>query len=556
MALSDNKANIASILDARRAVQRDDSATVQSNLDFYDGDHWQTGDGWSGPAPASTEATYTDVMTEIERGFVSKNAIKEVVDRHANAIIGKEPVWTLVPNREVSESEPVTEEEQRAIDEAVALIRPWLDDRAWLDILNRAIRNALLTGSATLRLLIPPGLITDGEDGTVVSIDPNDPLNVLYLEAPHPLLATVVTDPMTMQRTGVYVGEVNRGLSLISNDGLRRYTQNQHAEISYVLPDGRTEITVLAGSRSRATQASVQLNLRGNLPIFEITLPRLISEQVRSQQRLLNLALTMMQRNTVLGGFLERIILNGQLPGHYETDPETQQQSFVRDDFVVGAGTTNAINGVPVFNDQGEVSGYTSASVMYRDPVSTQTFTHTFDSAYQAMLQEVDQSHALIGGDATTSGESRRQALAGFMASLSVTKQAVEQLGRQLIETALAYAAEFSGNPERFKNLKANFSARLNTGIIPAAELELVEAQLRMGVISLRTAREKSGVEDPEAEAQQIALEAEERDMINETGFQNARNVRSDAGTSTRTVANSSNISDNANQVEPPATAE
>src|SRR4028118_346575 len=80
---------------AQDLVARADGDIVQSNMDFYYGDHWQGTLGWNGPIVAPNDPEFANVASEIERAFVSKNSIKEVVDRAVNGVLGREPLFTL-----------------------------------------------------------------------------------------------------------------------------------------------------------------------------------------------------------------------------------------------------------------------------------------------------------------------------------------------------------------------------------------------------------------------------------------------------------------------------
>src|SRR5687768_3168492 len=70
-----------------------------ANKRLYDGDAWLDGAGWIGPRPSATETDYQSVLTEIRRAFISKNAVREVVDRHIGGVVGQEPSWKLTPRR-------------------------------------------------------------------------------------------------------------------------------------------------------------------------------------------------------------------------------------------------------------------------------------------------------------------------------------------------------------------------------------------------------------------------------------------------------------------------
>jgi hypothetical protein len=478
-----NNFGIEKLEDAQDLVTREDESKIQANMDFYYGDHWQGGEAWSGPIPDPSETGYTDVAEEIERGLNSKNVVKEIVDRASNAVTGRRPVWDVVPNRVVTEVTPITPEEQAEIEEAKLLLQNWMETKEFEKYMSKALRQTLLAGKSTLRLFIPQGYILNGE----VVTDENNPIKVLEIDAPHPLSASVYTDPNSRESIAVYLGQVG---------------DDETAELSYLLPEatenGRvTEITVL----SKDSEATVQLDLGGKLPVHQMEMPRLVTEQIVAMQKGLNLNLTMMQRNSVLGGFLERVVLNGQLPGHYD-----EEGNYQHDDFNVGAGSINAINGVPKLDPTtGQVVDYTQADIRFKDPVSPDTFLRASDSLYRMMLESSDQLHALISGDAAASGESRRQAVASFFSYLRTPKQEVDKAGRWICETALAYAGFLRGKAGQFSNLRVTYDSKLDMGAVPTAEIDLVERLVKVGIMSLETAREKIGIENPDIEARRIA---------------------------------------------------
>jgi hypothetical protein len=86
-----------------------------------EGDHWQGGEGWVGPAPKQGDEGYAEVMKLIERAFVSRNAVLEVLERHELAVVGTEPSWGFTVRRPLEEDEERKPEEQALIDEAESI---------------------------------------------------------------------------------------------------------------------------------------------------------------------------------------------------------------------------------------------------------------------------------------------------------------------------------------------------------------------------------------------------------------------------------------------------
>jgi hypothetical protein len=261
----------------------------------------------------------------------------------------------------------------------------------------------------------------------------------------------------------------------------------------------------------------------------------LIGEQVRQQQKLLNLAKTMLARNVVVGGFLERVLLNAQVPGTWSRDAATGEETFTAGTFSVGAGTTNFFAGVPIVDTEGNTTGYANPSVVYRDPVPVSTFVETEQHAYRGILSETRQMHALISGDAAASGESRKQALYDFTMSLMDTAEEVERALRWLLETVLNLAAVFSGEPGRYVGLRVNAMARIDVGPLSADDQRALTELVGARLMSRRKAMARLGIDDPDAEEQQIEQEQEQqrqqaRLSLGEAMMQFDRNGGTDGG--------------------------
>jgi len=458
------------------------------NAKFFAGDHWQEGCGWVGPQPAPGDTNAAQVMCEIRRAFVSKNAIREVVRRHVSGVVGHEPAWGLTVRRPLQTDEQPTADEQALIDEAEAALTTWWDERGLKKIVGEVVRHALLGGRSSIRLFVPPGLLVDGR---VPQGDLAASLGKIYAQAVCGTAAIVLTHTATQQRCGVYL-----------------YTErNQtYAELCYVdMERGETMLRIVGGE----TATETRLPLDGQLLMHELRCDLLITDQVRDNQKQLNLARTMQGRNVVQGGFLERIVLNGQLPGSWVDDARSPGgKRFVADPHLkVGAGTTNFISGVPIRDQNGAITGYTDPSVVYRDPVSVATFEATAQDAYRAILEETQQLHALIAGDATASGESRKQARADFEDSLLPTKSDVDTLIRNVLAAVLALAAVFAGQRGRYAGLRPTCDCRLNTGPLSGDEQREIVNQYDTGLISRETAMARIGIEDVDAEAARIAAE-------------------------------------------------
>lgn len=500
--------------DARAVVSEKQPKDAETNKSLFDGDHWLKSDGWIGPKPAANDENEEVVWAEIESGFVSKNAIAEVIDRHANAVIGTEPQWSFTPRRALKDDEQPSAEDQAFIDEAEAALTEWWDSKKQILLeLQTALRAALWGERVCLRLYVPRGLVTS-EDGNVLVPrgDLAQSLERIFIEVVEFDRGAIERDPDTQEELGVYL------FADKDNLGLQPDEIQDFAELHY-LDDLKRAVIRIVGM---VEEAQTSLDLNGQIAFHQIRLTPFVTESIRSQNKLLNMACTMMARNVVLGGFLERVILNAQAPGRWVEDPsKAGGKVFEPAEFKVGAGSTNLLMGAPIYDPArpGFITGYTNPSVVYRDPVDPKSFITTKAEAYADILDETRQRHVLIAKDATASGESRRQAMADFETSLNASITTINQAGRWLIETALAMAANFSGQPERFKQLRGVFECKINVGPIPAEENQQVINLRSAGLLSRETAMVRIGVDDPASEAEKVVQEttagAEQQAQVN-----------------------------------------
>jgi hypothetical protein len=490
---------------------------------FFMGDHWQNGDAWIGPMVDSEDKSHQAVMAEIEEGLVSHPAIEEVTDRHRDAVIGTEPGWNVTVIRPLKEKEKPTEDEQRRIDEAEAGLTDWWDDRDVLKEIQYAVEDLLLGARGVMRLFVPEGNIEVSQSG-----DAFIPLGSLEesLNRVHPMFleadtAVVLRDPVTMARCGVYLFELEE---LITHRPVRfaeltYLDRNLDTVIRYV---GQTNDPVAVDQAPALAKIAelqesytgrVALPLNRHLTMYEMNTSKpLITEPILSNQKLLNMAKTMMGANVILGGFLERVILNGQMPGEWVDDPSAPRgKRFEPAPLKVGAGTTNFISGAVVGYDPVTKDPVVATpQIKYRDPVKVDTFTATVDSAYKDVLHGARQLHVIISGDAVASGESRKQARDDYEKSLKRTKTRLDAMGRWLLETTLQMGALFSGQPDRYKDLRVVFNSKIDAGPLAAVDRTAMQQEVTFKLRSRENYMETARVsDDPEAEKIKIAEEVD-----------------------------------------------
>lgn len=483
----------------------DDQCTI--NIAFFNGDAWQNSNGWIGPRRTLTDALYQASLDEIERGFISHNVVAEVTSRHVSGILSRELQWGFTPVRDlgtiettdpatgkvITEEGQPTDQESALIGEAEAALTAWWDKREVPEILQAMLAGALNIKRSPLRLYVPPGLrdpsgnLPPGDLATCLdyiwlqSLVANE--DTLELQVPS---ATVYTDKNTRRDVGIFTYK----------DG-----DKEAAELSYLDDSGNTVLRIIG----EAVTEPLLLPLGGRLTLYELTRSRLITPQITSQQKALNMAMSMKQRNAVMGGFLERVLLNVKWPSTVTTNADgstTETPTPLN----VGAGTTNSFQGVEYTDENGNMR-VANPSISYRDPVSPSTFIETEDSIYLSMLQEAQQLHYALAGDAVVSAVSRIQARDAFHKDLQFSAGKVEAAARWVLETVLAMASYFAGQPGRYESLRANVLAHVDSGPVSVEEeqaaIQLVDAAL----IARETGMARVGVEDVTAEAATIERE-------------------------------------------------
>jgi hypothetical protein len=323
---------------ASQAAYQDPRGSVPQltvNRAFFEGDHWQGGAGWIGPHPQLGDEDFTTAMDELVAAFTSKNVIREVVKRHASGVVGKSAAWSFVPRRTLAEGEKPTAEEQKAIDEANRLMTAWFAARKVRSLLHDAVCTALFAARAPLRLYIPPGLLDvyTGEDGLTRVSSIEQALGMIWPDHPVPEHAAVVQDDDTKMEAGVRLYQAPAEMDDESGDATvapGASDDEDKIELVFLAPDGETVIRVLADGDEAGDAEEYTFDFGARLTMMELRRDPLVTPQVTQAQRALNLALSMLPRSVISGGFLERVFLNAQMPGQVREGQGRREDRAVR----------------------------------------------------------------------------------------------------------------------------------------------------------------------------------------------------------------------------------
>jgi len=504
---------------ANEIVNRGITPLVKRNRMFMEGDHFQGGDGWMGPTPHPGEPGGARAMMLIERGFVSKNVIAEITERHSSGVVGREPAWGMAWKKPLPPLALNAAEEEREAWEALDKERSdveewlteWVDSRGAHELIQQVVTDLLWSGRSALRLYIPSGYLKE-KDGETFAEAPDIPSALEMIWPDHPQIenARIFEDPDTKRRVSIFI--YTKYDDPVSQKGGRTY-----AELTYL--DEDREFTIVR-TISNNTDTSYPIPMGGRLLMHEMERPLLVSTQIQQAQRALNLALSNIPRTVVTAGYLRETLLNAQMPGDWvdeqgnPTNPdENPAATFRPAPYVTGPNHSNFVQGITYTDEEGKTH-ITTPSIHEGTPVPATSSIDAKNNHYSDILDEADQLHVLMGDKATASGKSRLDARIDFLASLMITQPRVEALGRWLIESVLALAEAVSGQPGKYSDrMRGVYRCRLNSGALAAEEqIQLVE-RVEKGLLPKEWAMEMMGVDDVDA-----ALELIEGEIIAQLG--------------------------------------
>lgn len=506
--------------DAQEIIKSRASTHASTALSFYNGDHWQEGDGWVGPRYPSGHELYQESMAAIKSSFVSHNVVAEMVDRHVSGVLARELHWSLTTKatpKPVLEADPITQktierpgepasQDQALITEGQDALVEWWNSRNVLETLKRALSGLLNIRRAPMRFSIPPGL--RDEQGNLPSTDLPGAFEYLYLDAmgyddqtQDQMLpsATVWENKGTRQHVGIFTYKE------LVQDG-DRSKEEERAELCYVNRAGNTVLVII--NSQGIVGAPVELPLGRRILLYEMQRKAISTVQVLSQQRSINKTLSMKDRNDTQGGYLERIMLNVKWPTEIITNAQGEQEE-VATPMRSGPGIIQSLQGT-VFTDENGVVHPLTPSVQFRDPVPAITFIDSADHSYAGMLKEAKQLH-YASKDLAISGESRKQSRDSYTKDLQDSANVVESCVRWILETALSEAAYLAGRAGAFDGLRAYVQAKIDPGPVSPDDMRVSAEMKDRGLWDWETAVSATGVDDVDAIKQRLDQEQAEQ---------------------------------------------
>jgi hypothetical protein len=430
--------------------------------EYYDGDTWQY---WIGPKPPP-DGTNVKALEELRRVFQQSNKVRECVDRVVNGLVAKPFQWEIVNESGEKTENPAAE----------TLIREWL---SWVDAqsmsiidvtaspLWEAVRDLGVDGEGYLRIWMPDRLS----------------------ESPEPY------QKILMSRIAAGAAKPKA-----DDDGfIEEYTVFTAAgeERQVLAKNGDLTVTT-------AGVETVHPGL-GSWLIFRMAGKSLITEDVISAQNSTNLARTMEARSLIQNGFVERVLLNAQLPGQWVEDPASPNgKRFAPDPngLRTGAGMTSFIQGNPIYNEMGQVSGYTNPSVSYNDPAPLDSYATSVAGSTEIIYHAMGQGH-LLASDSQMSGVARQVLRQDAVLKIAQYERTIVSAIESLLTVLLKHL--------KFEGVRVSVQLRKAIDFISAEEKAAIVAEYNAGLISKATAIAMLGtVDDVDAELLLLDQEAGE----------------------------------------------
>ncbi len=462
-----------------------------------------------------THKRYRDMQNALYKSFNFRNVTLEGVEFLADGVGADEADWSLVSKLDSGdETIPLPEAEQALLDEAEQLLTGWWDHRDVPTTIQTLLQTAIAHGHAPLRPRIPEHY-KDAAGQLRVITDPLKSLKPLHLVLPDVAYSGIYTDPESLERIGV-----TQVLYRSVNEWKTEW------EVTHVDADGKTILKSLSmgGEQIADVRASDPMDLGGRLWLFELRFPRgAVTRDVLSNQDALNVALTLLSRNTHFAGFAQiygigidppttggesSILSDGTVrPGQSEqtvqAGPGTQM--FFQPSVSTKVTRTTGANGIPV--ETIEETPYAGASYNKIDPADPRAIEVAIQTAEMNIYSALRQRFVMMDDKATASGRSREVATGSFLRATARYATATEHLIRELLEFALELSAMIQGKPGKYRSLRA--SVALSQKVFDPSPLQVASdlALQQAGIISRQTLQGRIGVNDPAAEDARIAEE-------------------------------------------------
>jgi hypothetical protein len=467
-----------------------DRPTMVVSRRFGEGDHWQGGTQWGGPAIPTDMEGYGPTLVSLEKDQVPIPLIEEITDRHVTGVIGREMAFEVELNRELKEGQKLSAEEESDLAILNEALGAFYDNNDGQSVMYDYVTN-YCSGRGVLRFLIPPDTIPD--TGILTASDVRKAVDYFYFEAPSWEAAGVYVDKGSMKPYGIYLYAEDTGTKTVSK-----------ADVTFVDTDGQTVFRTFVDDVIEE-DSERRDDCNGRIWIYQATTNKpLIGKPQIALQRKLNFLNFILPKNAAYAGFRARHTVNIERA----TDPDTGAPT----DPTVGPSSIMQWQSTSYVDKDGNRRPG-AGQLVIEEPVDSSPIRADIMHMKFQLLESCNQLHVLISGDATVSAVSRVQARGEFADSLLKTKPKVEKVMRDLLTTVICMAcktANDTGLLERFKkNYRVRVDVKPDAGPLTPEERRALIELAAAGQVSKETAMVLQGIEDVSGELNKLEREAE-----------------------------------------------
>ncbi len=253
--------------EAKRLLTEHIPSWADMVCDFVIGEQFNDGEYWIGPTLDESISESTDVLNNIEKGFIYSNKVAEVIHRHLDALITEDPDFDFVPVQDFPDGE-VPDDIVELLQLANRL-RDEFFERNHLDtVIEQAGQTLLWASRSALRIYVPEGqLDAFSVEGQRVAHDspdvafrmfPQEDIEraIMRLSMHHPSIydAACLKDEETSRWICIYkyretsnINEnVTQPVSTRSSEAQNSDQGTERVEVSFIVrDDSDEEITVI-----------------------------------------------------------------------------------------------------------------------------------------------------------------------------------------------------------------------------------------------------------------------------------------------------------------------
>jgi len=437
-----------------------------------EGDHWQSGNFFL-PFVSLDAANQAAQRAQMEASLETENVIAEVLDNEQNAVFGREPDWQII------DPSATVEKPSRLVEEAEAAAVDYWNDFNLINVPKQGSRRAAAQGKSFIRAYVPKGLLTGINNRKA---NTREAMNLIRFEVLSADKGGVFFNEETHEHYGLHkkytkAGEQYTELTYIENGKtiVKAIKSTNYAQLAdetlavlkAYMPDDKTTVDVAA------------YDLGGELLYFEIDRKPLITESIISNQKDVNLCLTMKNRLTYQAAYRDFFFFNTKEPVDKDDKPTSIKTGGRAANFLAGEDVVDPLTK--------NVTAYANGSLTVIEPSSSENIIKSKEASAFAIYNQCSQVHLTKNESANISGASKRESRFSFEKKCLENAQTMNGLGRWMIKVLVLFAADNMKTSEDYKDFRFDFNCRIDAGAPDAEEIRQAMDACEKGFISEET---------------------------------------------------------------------